>query len=265
MLLQTISSNLDLAAFPAEIRPFLSGVKLYGSSCSPNAKVIFIDKDSGYFLKSAPAKTGLSKEFYMTGYFHKKNLAPKIISFIPEYKGREFMLTEKMPGDYCIAEKYLEQPEKLCDTIAESLVHLHSLDCLDCPIHHTADYIRSAKHSYRRKKYDRDLLSYQQAFFSLEEAWQVIEKGGHLLKSDTLLHGDYCLPNIILDNWKFRGFIDLDSGGIGDRHVDIFWGAWTLFFNLKTDKYRNRFFDAYGRSKIDEERLRIVAACAVFE
>jgi kanamycin kinase len=101
-------------------------------------------------------------------------------------------------------------------------------------------------------------------YASAEEAWTVVEKHGHLLKSDTLLHGDYCLPNVILDDWRFSGFIDLDCAGVGDRHVDIFWGIWTLWFNLKTDKYRERFIDAYGRDKVDEDMLRVVAAAEVF-
>jgi kanamycin kinase len=44
----------------------------------------------------------------------------------------------------------------------------------------------------------------------------------------------------------------------------LFWGAWTLFFNLKTDQYRQRFIDCYGRDKVDDELLRVVAACEVF-
>jgi kanamycin kinase len=51
---------------------------------------------------------------------------------------------------------------------------------------------------------------------------------------------------------------------VGDRHIDLFWGAQTFLFNLKTDRYRERFFDAYGRDKIDPERLRLVGACEVF-
>jgi len=41
-------------------------------------------------------------------------------------------------------------------------------------------------------------------------------------------------------------------------------GAWTLNFNLKTDKYRRRFLNANGRDQVDEEKLRIVAAIEVF-
>ena len=49
-----------------------------------------------------------------------------------------------------------------------------------------------------------------------------------------------------------------------DRHIDLFWGAWTLACNLKTDAYRHYFFDAYGRDLVDDERLRIVAAAECF-
>lgn len=51
---------------------------------------------------------------------------------------------------------------------------------------------------------------------------------------------------------------------MGDRHVDLFWGAWTLQFNLKTDRYRDYFFDAYGKDRIDAERLRLVSLCELF-
>ena len=66
------------------------------------------------------------------------------------------------------------------------------------------------------------------------------------------------------NGWDFSAFIDVGNGGVGDRHVDLFWGAWTLSFNLHTDSYRDRFFDAYGRDRVDEEKLRIVAAAEVF-
>ena len=68
----------------------------------------------------------------------------------------------------------------------------------------------------------------------------------------------------MLDNWKFTGFIDLDHGGIGDRHIDLFWGIWTLGFNLKTDAYRDRFLDAYGTDKIDMEILNAISAFEIF-
>jgi len=34
-------------------------------------------------------------------------------------------------------------------------------------------------------------------------------------------HGDYCLPNIFLENGQIAGFIDLDKAGICDKWNDI--------------------------------------------
>ena len=84
------------------------------------------------------------------------------------------------------------------------------------------------------------------------------------LRTDALLHGDYCLPNVILDDWRFSGFIDLDHAGLSDRHIDVFWGAWTLWFNLHTSAYCSRFLDAYGRDVIDEGKLAAIAAMECF-
>ena len=36
-----------------------------------------------------------------------------------------------------------------------------------------------------------------------------------------LSHGDYCLPNVFIEDGKFSGFIDLPEAGIGDKWRDI--------------------------------------------
>jgi kanamycin kinase len=262
MILTLTPIEHNIAGYPAEFRPVLSGAKLFDSSCSPEAKVIFIDKDNGYFLKSAP-KGSLEREATMTRYFHGKGLAANILAYVSNE--RDWLLTEKIHGDDCTAAKYLEQPERLAQTLGERLALLHSLDFADCPVQdHTKLYLEKMEHNKRSDIYDKSHFPDSFGYASAEEAWAVVERHSHLLKTDTLLHGDYCLPNIMLDDWRFSGFIDLDNSGVGDGHVDIFWGAWTLWFNLKTDKYRQRFFDAYGRDRIDEEMLRVVAACEVF-
>ena len=37
------------------------------------------------------------------------------------------------------------------------------------------------------------------------------------------------------------------NGGIGDRHMDLYWGCWSLNFNLKDSVWCSRFLDAYGK------------------
>ena len=175
------------------------------------------------------------------------------------------MITEKIKGNDCIYPKYLQNPKKLCDIIAEKLAYLHQIEPKNCPIpNHTENYLQLAYYNYKNGTYNKSQFPNNFGYKNEQDALNVICKNKHLLKCDTLLHGDYCLPNIILDNWKFKGFIDLDCAGVGDRHIDLFWGAWTLNFNIGTDQYRDRFFDAYGRDRIDVDRLKLVGCCEVF-
>jgi kanamycin kinase len=259
-LLRYIEDALD--EYPDELRLFLSDAKIYDSSCSPEARVIFVEKDGGYFIKSA-AKGALEREAAMTRYFSNKGFAAEVLSYLSDK--RDWLVTTKIHGDDCTAAKYLEQPERLCDIFAERLAMLHSEAYSDCPIqNHTESYLVKMERNRVSGTFDKNHFPDSFGYASAEEAWEVVEKHGNLLKTDTLLHGDYCLPNVILDDWRFNGFIDLNNGGVGDRHVDIFWGLWTLWYNLKTDKFRERFINVYGRNSVDEDMLRIVAAAEVF-
>ena len=258
----TLPIEYDSSKLPTELCKFISGAKLFDSSCSPEARVIFIDKDDGYFLKSAK-KGALEREATMTKYLCAKGLAAEVLSYISS--DNDWLLTRKIIGDDCTTQKYLDQPEKLCDLFAECLVQLHALDFTDCPIqNHTERYLALAERNKIADTFDKSHFPDSFGYANAEEAWEVVKSESNLLQTNTLLHGDYCLPNVILNNWKFSGFIDLDNSGVGDRHVDMFWGIWTLSWNLKTDKYRQRFIDAYGREKVSEEILRIVAAIEVF-
>jgi kanamycin kinase len=92
----------------------------------------------------------------------------------------------------------------------------------------------------------------------------VVCQAAPALQHDVLLHGDYCLPNIILKDGKLSGFIDLGNGGLGDRHIDLHWGIWSLQYNLKTDQWTDRFLDAYGRDKLNPQLLDSIRAFEVF-
>ena len=252
----------DIHIFPADYQPLIDGAAVYDSSCSPEARVWFIDKDGGYYLKSAPQGT-LAAEAAMTRFFHTKGLAAEVLDH--RSTDRDWLLTARVPGEDCTHAAYLDDPKRLCELTATLLRELHESDTAACPISdHTAHYLARAEQNYHNGWYDTSLFPDNWGYTSAEEAWEVVRTHGHELHADTLLHGDYCLPNIMLDNWRFSGFIDLGNGGIGDRHVDLFWGAWTLVFNLKTEAYCDRFWDAYGRDRVDRDVLKIVAACEVF-
>ena len=248
---------------PYGVDRLIIGADIYDSSCSPEARVYFIDKENGFYLKRS-GKGTLKREAEMTAYFNKKGFGARVLGY-ESTEECDWFLTERVVGEDCTHNTYLSDPKRLAELIGITLRHLHVTDVSDCPVKdRMSEYIALAENNYKTGNYDSTHFPDSFGYRSAEEAYAVLQEGKSELKNEVLIHGDYCLPNIMLDNWRLSGFIDLGNGGIGDRHVDLFWGAWTLMFNLGTDEYRDRFFDAYGRDKIDEEKLKIIAAAEVF-
>lgn len=255
--------TIDPWSYPSEFLPLLRDADVYDSSCSPEARVLFLDRDGGYYLKESPKGT-LQREAEMTRFFHRKGLGAEVLAYLSTGE-RDWLLTRRVPGEDCTHRDYLAAPARLCDTLATLLRELHETDPSGCPVaDRMTTYFATVEENYKLGQWDLSYYTQDYGDSTPEQLLQTVREGRKAFERNTLLHGDYCLPNVMLDDWRLSGFIDLGNGGVGDRHVDLYWGAWTLRFNLKTDRYRQRFFDAYGRDKIKPELIRTVAAAEVF-
>lgn len=250
---------------PNWLSPELAHAPMFDSSSSPEAQVTFIDTEDGFFLKRATAGA-LERKNAMTTYFHKLGLTSEVLRYERgTANGYDWLLKRRLHGEDCTSARYMEQPKRLVDIMAEQLARLHATTTDGCPDpDHTTRYLARAEEGWDIGRADPSFYTTIFGEATLEDIHRIIVERGKELSTDTLLHGDYCLPNIILDDWRFSGFIDLDSGGVGDRHVDVFWALWTLRFNLHTTQWNNRFLDAYERTNINLDMMPLIAAIEVF-
>lgn len=65
-------------------------------------------------------------------------------------------------------------------------------------------------------------------------------------EGECLVHGDFCLPNILVQDGEISGFIDTEAGGLGDPWMDYAWCIWSLEYNLGTDQYTPLFLESMG-------------------
>ncbi|MFF2912046.1 aminoglycoside 3'-phosphotransferase [Paenibacillus sp. NPDC057934] len=227
--------SFDIETVPTAIRQYLKGATIYDSSSSENAKTLFVSGNERAFLKISE-RDSLEREYKMTSFLHNHHVAPTAIAYESD-SDYDYLLTEAVKGEDGAAAHHLENPSGLVTVFAEYLRMLHSLPTEGCPYNHRT----------------KEILN--EAYVKGSEC-SLLNTFNYSPADNVIIHGDYCLPNIIMDHFSLKGFIDLGYGGVGDRHYDLYWGIWTLNYNLKTDQYRDLFLDAYGRSDIDNEGLK---------
>lgn len=231
----------------------------------------------------------------MARWFYKNGLGVEVIWY--GGSDRDYMLTNAAEGEDCT--EFLDNPERLCSVMAGAMKILHSLPAAEIPACVArGDYEKALKSG--SGNYDSSILmprfmkpsieetslkegtssgekiisnakialtekiSFKEGISSKEEAWAIMQENKHRLKCDTLIHGDFCLPNIMVKDGRFSCFIDLAMAGLGDKHIDLYWALWSLQYNLGTEKYTDYFLDLYGRENFEYDMLRVIAAFEAF-
>jgi kanamycin kinase len=66
-------------------------------------------------------------------------------------------------------------------------------------------------------------------------------------------HGDYCPPNVLLEDGRVTGFVDLGELGAADRWWDVAVGGWSVGWNFG-EELEPTFYESYG---VDPDPARI--------
>ncbi len=254
--------NISTLLLPDEIVRWIDNAAIYESSGQSGARTVYIDREDGAYLKIANRNT-LYLASKMQTYFSKHKMSSSVIRYLSS--DRDYMITAALQGEDGTAECYLSEPERLSEVFGQSLRLLHEVEAVDCPIKDKMSDLLVMSGNIAFYQDHLDSISDYIGKADAKNAASEIAAAGGLLINDVLIHGDYCLPNIMLKKWKLEGFIDVAGGGMGDRHYDLAWGLWTLNWNLKSQQYGQRFLDAYGWDCIDKERLRVCGLLAAME
>ena len=257
--MNTKTPDFTLLDFPEELRMYIEGAHLSDSSSHSGARVLYLD--SGYYLK-IDQKGRLEREASIASWFEQEGMGTPVILYLST--DEDYLLTKEAIGQDALA--FLDQPEKICQTMAEALKKLHNLHPHNFPSeNHLQTYKDRALKNYEKGEFYAKALLSQFQINSREEAFRLIQEQGHLLETNAFIHGDACLPNFILkDAGHFSCFIDLGLADFSDRHIDLFWAVWSLNYNLHDPKYAELFLDYYGRELVDSNKLRLVAAFEAF-
>ena len=187
---------------------------------SGNQVLIFEDM----VLKIEDKTEKVERQVQMMQWLEGKIPVPKVIAYEVEDE-KSYLLMTKVSGVMSCDTYYLEHPQELLNALASGLKILWEVDVTDCPVVRDVDAVLKEA----RERVEKDLVDVEDAEPT------TFGKGGyespqHLLEwlenhrpafEPVLSHGDYCLPNVFLENGQIKGFIDLGRAGVGDKWNDI--------------------------------------------
>ncbi len=139
--------------------------------------------------------------------------------------GKSCLLMTRIPGKMSCDGEFLSQPELLVGALAEGLHTLWRADPTGCPRDRTLPrLLEEARWRVENGLVELDNVepeTFGPGGFRDPEALLAWLLENRPPSVPVLAHGDYCLPNIFLENGKFSGFVDTGDSGLGEQWRDI--------------------------------------------
>lgn len=149
---------------------------------------------------------------------------PKVICYESDAEC-QYLLMSRLAGKMSCSEYYLEHPQELLTLLAEALKMLWAVDVTDCPRKRDIDAeLAEARYRVENELVDMDNVeptTFGEGGFKDPKALLEWLENNRPDYEPVLSHGDFCLPNIFMDEGRISGFLDLGDTGIGDKWRDI--------------------------------------------
>jgi aminoglycoside 3'-phosphotransferase-1 len=181
---------------------------------------------------------------------------PEVRHFVAA-PGESWLLMTALPGKtaYQLLEAEPQDAPALIDAIAGFLRRLHAIPVEHCPFN--ADHRLRLAHARARIDaglVDADDFDDARAGWTAEQVWDEMTGLLPFSPDPVVTHGDFSLDNILIDQGRVAGLIDVGRVGVADRYQDlaILWNCLDEF----DDGLGPRFFAAYGIAAPDERKLR---------
>jgi aminoglycoside phosphotransferase len=218
---------------------------------SDSKVIVFDDK----ILKIQNTSEEAENEFRVMEWLQGKLPVPKVLGYEKDDKNTYLLMT-KVPGEMACADKFLKDPDQLTAILAAGLHALWQVDINSCPCNWSLERkLQKANYAVAN-----DLVDIEDA-----EPYTFGENGfenpNHLLEwllsnkpEEELVfsHGDFCLPNMLIENGEVSGYIDLGRTGISDKWQDIALCYRSLLHNFG-GKYTGKQYQGFYENMLFEK------------
>jgi aminoglycoside phosphotransferase len=255
---------------PDSVQRHIAGANIEPVTIGMSGNQIFrITRHNGSvsYLKIAPRpnEPEFHAEQLRLQWLHGRLPVPTVEAYTSD-DTHTYLLLTAIPGVMSCDPRFAHDMPALVQSLAEGMRMIHAVTVADCPFDQSAaTQLTRAKARAQAGLVDES--DFDQRFQGKTSADVVNFLTAHFPATEDLVftHGDFCLPNILLDpaTSNITGFIDLSRAGIADRYQDIALATRSLAHNVGPGHHK-ALWDAYGLDKPDHDKLSFYLALDEF-
>lgn len=202
---------------------------------------------SPLYLKISARITGFSllREKEVLDWLANRLSVPKVMEFY-EGENADYLLLSEIRGIPASEDSLKNDIPQIIEQLATGLKTIHSLPIENCPL----DARLNHKIEIVRERMSKDLID-ETDFDEERKGRTAADLFRELIETKpadedlVFTHGDFCVPNVILENGKLSGFVDWGSAGIADKYQDLALLARSISFNFGRE-WGEKAFEIYG-------------------
>lgn len=209
-------------SLPPTIAQAIKGLPFLQDSLgmSGNQVLLFPDR----VLKIGSVRSETTNELNMMRFLSDRLPVPQILAY-EEVNGTRYLLMSRVRGLVACDATLMSNLHRVAELLAEGLQLLWQVDTTGCP----GDMRLPRKLSLIEDTIARGEIQFSYAHadlpdsptFTSPEALLRYLQDNQMPETLRVTHGDYCMPNLLVENDRISGFIDLGRGGLADPWTDI--------------------------------------------
>ncbi|MBN1564120.1 MAG: aminoglycoside 3'-phosphotransferase [Anaerolineae bacterium] len=206
---------------------------------------------SARYLKIAEPPHDLTPEMQRLEWLQGRLPVPQLLYFADTFT-HQYLLMSEISGLVAFHDHFKDQRGRIIELLAEGLRQIHSVPVTDCPFdNQIAALIKRARLNIFEGRVS-DKIEGRSPHEVLAEVLATRPDEENLV----FTHGDYCLPNVLIDpdSLTINGYIDWGQGGIADPYYDLTQVVRSIVYNFGED-WVAPFWEAFGVAEIDQDKL----------
>lgn len=252
---------ISINELPVELQKLLAGGSWQEITVGRSDNLVFrIVRPHGpaCYLKIAayPFEQELLAEKERLAWLQRLLPVPEIYAFCAD-SGHTYLLLSEIAGLMACDDVFEQDIPALVLMLAEGLRLIHQVEIARCPFdERLAHKIALARQRVEAGLVDELDFDEKRKGIQAEALFKVLIESRPSVEDLVFTHGDYCLPNVLIDqpHGQINGFIDWGRAGVADRYHDLALAARSLIYNFGPG-WEPLLWEAYGLEAVDNARL----------